>query len=129
MTINTLDTQGHWMVGTSHIYIPSTPCQIEHSNVTAAETGRDENGDMHIFWLRTDVRKVLLTYNAISASELATMMNLMQGKEFDFTFYDQGTVQTIHGYVGESKYEFYSYSSDLYDEPVYTNFKINIIEK
>lgn len=128
MAINTRDTQGYWMVGSQHIYIPSTPCSVEHSNVTAPATGRDENGDMHIFWLRRDVRKVLLTYNAITASELAYMMNLMQGSEFTFKFFDQGMVKIISGYVGESKYDFYSYSS-VYNEPVYINFKINVIEK
>lgn len=128
MAINTLDTRGYWMVGSTHIYIPSTPCSVEHSNVTAPATGRDENGDMHIFWLRRDVRKVLLTYNAITASELASMMAIMQGKEFAFTFFDKGSVQSINAYVGESKYDFYSYSS-VYNEPVYTNFKINVIEK
>lgn len=95
MTINKLDTQGYWMVGNNHIYIPSTPCKVEHSNVTAAETGRDETGYMHIYWLRRDVRKVFLKYNAITESEVAYLEGLMQGKEFTFKFLDQGAVQTI----------------------------------
>lgn len=127
MTINKLDTQGKWMVDSSHIYIPSTPCKVEHSNVAGASTGRDEAGIMHIDWLRRDVRKVFLKYNAITESELTYMMNLMQGKEFTFKFLDQGSVQTINAYVGESNYEFYSYSS-LYNEGVYTNFEIHVIE-
>lgn len=113
------------MVGTSHIYVPATPCKVEHSNITASSTGRDESGMMHIDWLRRDVRKVFLTYGALSASELSYMMNLMQGKEFVFTFYDQGTVQTMNAYVGESSYEFLTYSGP---EPVYVNFSINVIE-
>ena len=80
LTINTLDTQGNWMVGNSHIYIPSTPCKVEHSNVTAAETGRDETGYMHIYWLRRDVRKVFLKYNAITESEVAYLESLMRQK-------------------------------------------------
>ena len=127
MTINKLDTQNKWMVDTSHIYIPSTPCKVEHSNVAGASTGRDEAGIMHIDWLRRDVRKVYLKYNAITESELSYMMTLMQGKEFTFKFLDQGSVQTIDAYVGESNYEFYSYSS-LYNEGVYTNFEIHVIE-
>lgn len=127
MTINKLDTNGDWMVGTSHIYIPSTPCKVEHSNVVGESSGRDESGVMHIDWLRRDVRKINLHYNAITQTELATMMSLMQGKEFQFKFLDQGSVQTINAYVGESNYEFYSYSS-AYDEDVYTNFEIHVIE-
>ena len=128
MTINRLDTLGYWMVGTSHIYVPSTPCKVEHSNVVGADSGRDETGIMHIDWVRRDVRKVYLHYNAITKTELAYLMNLMQGKEFTFKFIDQGSVQTIYAYVGESSYEFYSYSS-AYDEGVYTNFEIHVVEK
>lgn len=127
MTINTLDTQGYWMVGSSHIYIPSTPCKVEHSNVAGASTGRDESGALHIDWVRRDVRKVILKYNAITKTELATMMALMQGKEFTFKFRDQGVVKTMSAYVGESNYEFYSYSS-AYNEDVYVNFEIHVIE-
>lgn len=127
MTINKLDTDGKWMVGSSHIYIPSTPCKVEHSNVAGPSSGRDESGVMHIDWLRRDVRKVLMKYNVISASELAYMMGLMQGKEFTFKFYDQGSVKTMSAYVGESNYDFYSYSP-VYSEPVYINFEIHVIE-
>lgn len=127
MTINTKDTAGKWMVGSSHIYIPSTPCKVEHSNVAGASTGRSEDGIMRIDWVRTDVRKVYLHYNAMTASELQYTINLMQGKEFTFKFYDQGSVQTINAYVGESSYEFYSYST-AYNEAVYVNIDIHVIE-
>ena len=127
MSINTKDTAGDWMVDTYHIYIPSTPCKVEHSNVAGSSTGRDESGVMHIDWLRRDVRKVILKYNAITKTELSYMMSKMQGKEFTFKFRDQGAVQTISAYVGESSYEFYSYSS-AYGEDVYVNFEIHVIE-
>lgn len=127
LTINKLDTQGKWMVDSYEIYIPSTPCKVEHSNVTGESTGRDETGLMHIDWVRRDVRKVFLHYNAITETELAYMMSKMQGKEFSFKFLDQGAVQTINAYVGESSYEFYSYST-LYAEGVYVNFDIHVIE-
>lgn len=127
MTINRLDEDGYWMVGISHIYIPSTPCKVEHSNVVGSDSGRDEMGLMHIDWVRRDVRKVFLTYNAITESELNYIMSLMQGKEFTFTFLDQGSVQTMNAYVGESSYKFYNYS-DFYGEGVYTEFSMNVIE-
>lgn len=125
--INKMDADGYWMVGDSHIYIPSTPCKVEHSNITGESTGRDETGIMHIDWVRTDVRKVFLHYNAITETELAYLMGLMQGQEFTFSFLDQGQVQTFNAYAGESSYEFHSYS-DLYAEGVYINFEIHVIE-
>ncbi len=116
------------MVGNSAIYVPSSPCKVERSNVAGADSGRDESGIMHIDWVRRDVRKVFLKYNAISASELAYMQNLMQGKEFTFKFLDQGSVVTIDAYAAESSYELYNYSP-IFDEGVYTNYEIHVIEK
>jgi len=127
VNINKLDTQGYWMVDNDHIYVPATPCKVEHSNVAGASSGRDEAGIMHIDWVRRDVRKVYLTYKAITETELAYMMSRMQGKEFTFKFLDQGNVQTINAYVGESSYEFYSHS-EIYTEGVYLNFEIHVIE-
>jgi len=128
LSICTLDTAGKWMVDSSHIYIPSTPCKVEHSNVVGSASGRDESGVMHIDWVRRDVRKVYLHYNAMTKTELSTIMSLMQGKEFTFKFLDQGSVKSMNAYVGESSYEFYSYSS-VYSEAVYVNVEIHVIEK
>lgn len=113
------------MVGSSHLYVPSTPCKVEHSNVTGSSTGRDESGYMHIDWLRRDVRKVFLEYKYMTASELAYTMNLLQGKQVTFKFRDQGQTKTMNGYVGESSYEFYSYAGD---DEIYQNVSINVIE-
>lgn len=138
MNINKLDTKGWWAVrrynadGTWQdanplpIYTPATPCKVEHSNIAGSDSGRDETGYMHIDWVRRDVRKVFLTYKAITPAEVAYMENLMQGKEFQFTFRDKGAVQTMKAYVGESSYEFYSYADGVGE--FYTNFSMNVIE-
>lgn len=127
VNINKLDTSGEWMVGSSHLYIPATPCKVEHSNVVGSGSGRSEDGIMRIDWVRRDVRKVFLNYKAMSAHELAYTIGLLQGKEFTFKFKDQGSVQTMNAYVGESKYQFYTDSS-LYDEGIYIDVEINVIE-
>lgn len=128
MTVNKLDTQGYWMAGSSHLYTPATPCKVEHSNITGQSTGRSEDGIMRIDWIRRDVRKVYLKYKVMSASELQYTINLLQGKEFSFTFRDQGATQTMNAYVGEASYNFYTHSN-LYDEDVYTDVEIHVIEK
>ena len=128
MTINHLDTHGYWMVGSSHIYVPSE-CKVEHSNVAGSDSGRDESGVMHIDWVRTDVHKVSLKYKAMTGAEVAYMENLMQGKEFTFTFLDKGTTKTISAYAAESSYDHYSYASGYYNgTQVYTDFEIHVIE-
>lgn len=125
MNINKLDTNGYWAVDGTPIYVPATPCKIEHSNIAGNSTGRDDTGIMHIDWVRRDVTKVFLEYKAITASELAYMQNLMQGKEFTFTYRDQGQTKTFNGYVGESSYSHYSYALG---EEIYIDYSINVIE-
>lgn len=126
-SINTLDTNSYWMADSTHLYIPSTPCKVEHSNVVGADSGRDESGLMHIDWVARDKRKVFLHYNAMSASELSTMVTALQGKEFSFKYLDMGSVVTMDAYCGECTYQFYTNSS-LYDEAIYTDVEFHVIE-
>ena len=126
-SINTIDTNGYWKVDSTSIYVPSFETKVEHSNVAGADSGRAEDGIMHIDWVRRDVRKVYLKYAAMTASELSTIMGLMQGKEFTFTFRDQGATQTMNAYVGESNYKLYSYATSLGE--IYTDVEIHVIEK
>ena len=123
----TLDTLGWWMVGSSHIYIPSLNTKIEHSNVAGSDTGRDETGVMHIDWVRRDVRKDNLRYPVLTAAELTYLFDLMQGKEFLFTCRDKGTTVSFNAYVGETNYNFYNHTV-LNGTEVYTDVSLNVIE-
>ena len=120
-----LDTAGEWMVNDSHLYIPSAGIRVEHTNVAAASSGRTEDGVMHIDWVRRDVRKVNLQWKVLTASELNYILELMQGKEFTFTFKDRGLVQTMSAYSSESSYNYYSAALG---EDIYTDVSINAIE-
>lgn len=126
MAINRLDTKGWWAVNGTPIYVPAT-CKVEHSNITGSSTGRSEDGVMRIDWVRRDVVKVYLAYKAMTAEEVAYMENLMQGKEFVFTYRDKGQTKTANCYVGESGYDFYTHADGLGE--IYTNFTMNVIEK
>ena len=121
------------------IYVPAPNIKIEHTNVASADSGRTEDGYMHINWVRRDVRKVNMTFSAISGAEKAFMENLMQGKEFYFRYVDphieivNGTetlvkVSQFYGYTGESNYQ--EYSSVHYESEggIFTNFSINVVE-
>lgn len=127
MGVARLDTQGNWMVDSNHIYIPAPNTKIEHTNVASSDSGRTEDGVMHINWVRSDVKKVCLVYNAITGNEKDYMVNLMQGKEFLFTYWDNGA-KTFNGYVGECSYEAYSSSHYASEGGLYENFSINVIE-
>ena len=128
-----LDDGTHWAVSSdgtnwTPIYVPAPNIKIEHTNVASADSGRTEDGVMHINWVRRDVRKVNLIYNAISGNEKDAMETLMQGKEFYFRFLDGGTVREFYGYTGESSYQFYSSAHYTSEGGIFTNFSINVIE-
>lgn len=127
MAIAKLDTDGYWMVDSTHIYIPAPNVKIEHTNVASADSGRTEDGVMHINWVRTDVRKVNMVYSALTGDEKDFLLNLMQGKEFTFTYWDNGA-KSFSGYVGECNYEAYAPGLYASEGGLYRNFSINVIE-
>ena len=121
------------------IYVPAPNITIEHTNVASADSGRTEDGYMHINWVRRDVKKVNLLYNAISGDEKYYMEyeigNVgMQGHEF-WLRYEDGKVTSgvkavveFYGYTGESKYQLYSSVHRPEEGGIYTNYSINVIE-
>lgn len=128
MAIGKLDTEGKWMVGSTEIYIPSISCKVDHTNVISADSGRTEDGYNHIEWVRRDIRKVYITYSALTGQELAFLVNLMQGKEFTFTYWDLGARQSFYGYVGEMHYSQLTSKGYENEGGLYTDISVNVIE-
>ncbi len=127
MGVGKIDTNGHWAVDGHSIYIPSD-VEINHENVVSSDSGRTESGDMHITWLKRDVRKVNLTYNFLTAREVEFMVDLMQGKELSFTYYDNGVKTISHAYVGKCTYKEKTLALYQEDGGLCSDFKINVIE-
>ena len=125
MQIRELDTTGTWKVNNDPIYIPDADVSITHSHIASSDSGRDESGYMHIIWLRPDVYKVGLRYALMTGPELNYMRTRMQGKEFSFTFADEGTVKTIQGYSGEITATLYT---QLDGVNIYKDVAINVVE-
>lgn len=119
---------GRWKVGGVNIPQPQE-VNIEHTNVASDDSGRAENGVMKITWLRTDVRKVKMKWHSLTGNEVAFIRGLMQGKEYEFTYYDAG-VQTMNAYTGDNDYNIYSYNPNIYGDEggLYTDFSIDAVE-
>lgn len=128
MGIAKLCTNGYWAVNGTPIYVPSeSGISIEHDNIVSSDSGRVESGKMHITWVRRDVRKVSLTYKRITGAEIEYMRELMQGQEFQFTYYDNG-IKSFDGYCGKSSYTQKNLSLHPDEGGEYTDFKINVEE-
>lgn len=91
----------HWKVNESELYAPSkaTPT-ISHDNIVTSDSGRLEDGFMHIHWVRRDVRQIVLTWNRLTGYEMEYLRNLLQGQEFVLTFFDAG-IKTMDAYCGK----------------------------
>lgn len=119
-------TNGYWAVDGTPIYVPSTVV-IENDNIVSSDSGRTESGLMYINWVRPTVRKIKLTFSDITGMEVAEMHNLMQGKEFRFTYYDNG-IQTISAYAGKDSYTQSDLSKFAKEGGLYKDFTIDVIE-
>ena len=119
---------GKWKVNGVDIPQPQE-VHIEHTNVASEDSGRNEKGIMKITWLRTDVRKVGMKWNALTGNEVAQIRALMQGKEYDFTYFDAG-VQSFRGYTGDNDYNIYSYNPKIFGNEggLYIDFSIDAVE-
>lgn len=126
MGLRKLDTTGMWKVNASPIYVPDTDVGVEYNSLASEDSGRDESGYMHIIWVRTDLRKVKLKYALMTGDELAYMRNLMQGKEFNFTYADETGPKTFEGYTSKIDATLYTQMGNTL---IYKDVSINVIEK
>lgn len=124
MAINHLSEK--WKVGDSQIYEPSAGVSVQHENIAGSGSGRTEDGVIHIDWVRRDVRKVGLKWYVMTQAELDYIIDLMQGKEYTFTFPDRGKTYTIDAYSSNCSYTMYTYSGG---ETIYRDVSINVIER
>ena len=129
LSINQVDTVGEWMVDTHHLYIPSKGIQIDHEDVSGSDSGRTQDGMMHIDWVRRDVAKVNFKWAYMSESELANIISWMQGKEFTLKYYDVGVVKTISAYASNIHYNMETRDYLGTGEALYSDISINAIEK
>lgn len=127
MGICKIDTNGHWAVDGKPIYIPTT-VNVKNNSVLSSDSKMAESGVQYLTWIRRKRRTIRITYDSISSEEVAFLNDLMQGKEFDFTFYDNG-IQTIRAFARADTYN--PHRMNVYPEygGLYKNYSIEIEEK
>lgn len=63
------------------VLVPDAGVTISLEDLDSSESGRDESGYMHRVVLRTDVRKIPLTYSSLTREEYLYMESLFRGKQ------------------------------------------------
>lgn len=73
----------HWedfLIDGQPILTPDEGIAISYEDLDSSESGRDESGFMHRVVLRTDVRKIPLSYAFLNKEEYLYMESLFRGK-------------------------------------------------
>jgi hypothetical protein len=127
MAIGKLSTK--WKVNGIAIYTPSPDdTQIDRESVQGPDSGRTEDGHMHITWVLTDVVKVSIVWDHLTGNELIFLKNLMQGKEFTLTYPDADGIRTVNVYCTSMSYHKVSDSLYAAEGGLYSDISANAIE-
>lgn len=84
--------------------------KINYESLQASDTGRTDDGILHINWVRRRIHKLEITMPPITASEVSRLLLLVQGKEYNITFFDivENQEKTIYAYTSNSSADCYS---------------------
>ena len=69
------------------IYSPQS-CKVQYDSLADENSGRTDDGVMHINWVWRKIRKVILTFPPLTSKELTELISLVQGQEYDLTYPD-----------------------------------------
>ena len=121
-------SDGRWAVNGTPIYTPAPSTQIDHESIQSADTGRTEDGTMHIDWVRTNMVKVNMTWSHLTGREVAYLEQLMMGREFTLTYFDKGARHTASVYVSKVTYKKVTDALYASEGGLYSDIAINAIE-
>lgn len=126
MKLAKLDDTGSWAINDSPIYIPfNGGASVERENILSSATGTTEDGTKHIDYVRVGLRKVGLTYNFMTGTELKTLLDLAQLQDIELTFKDAGVIQKMKAYCTGISYVFYK---SVKDEDIYKDVTVTFEE-
>lgn len=126
MGIAKLCTNGYYAVDGIPIYVPSA-VSFSHENIVTKDSGRLEDGFMHVNFVRGDVRTVSFEYDELTGAEKEFMLSLTQGVVFTLTYYDNG-IKTMRGYVGRSSEKQKDLSVYTDEGGRYQGYKFDVVE-
>lgn len=108
------------------IYAPDRGCKVQFESGAAEGSGRTDDFVMHITWVRRIMRKVYMTYSAMTDEEIAFILDKVQGKEYTLTYKDPILgIHTINCYTANSEMDLWS---GVYLGGLWRNVTFNCIE-
>jgi len=109
-----------------YLYEPNASYTEEEDSLANENSGRTDDGVMHITWVRTSIHKWSLTYQGLTATELQKMQGYLQGKTFIFTGLFHGQSITKNCYCSNNSANVYMYKTG--GKSLFTDCTFHIIE-
>ena len=119
-----LSTDGKWAVDGKPIYVP-TDVSVSNGSLLTSDSKQSESGKWYLTWIQQTIPKIKLTYSLITGVEVAFLHNAMQGKEFDFTYEDNG-VKTVRAFARKDSYSQHRLNAYADSGGLYKNYTIEI---
>ena len=102
------NSNGYISIGGTTFAVQSLKVSLE--SLAAEDSGRTDDGVMHINWVLRRIRKVQIQLPPCESAEVAALLDLVQGKEYSLTYFDPltGGQNTITAYTSNSSADCYS---------------------
>lgn len=118
---------GDWAI--DGVAIPSPHEHIVgHEGLQTKDSGRAEDGYMVKEWVRDDVMYIDVTYKALTAAEKDALWALMRGRDFSFSYYDNGSRVIGSAYCNKFTYEPVNRHMNADEGGRVSNIKFRIVE-
>lgn len=104
-----LTDKGRFKIGNNEFKAKSI--QVSYESLASDDSGRTEDGTMHINWVYRKLRKIEIELPPTSdRTQLALLLSLVQGKEYYITYWDPLTnaERTSHVYTSNSQTDMYN---------------------
>lgn len=103
-----LRSKGNFKIGTTE-FSPKN-LKVTYDSLATEKSGRSDDGEMHITWVRTCITKLEITMPPLTMSEVSSLLNKVQGKVYSITYHDPRTnaEKTISVYTSNSDADCYS---------------------
>lgn len=103
-----LTTKGHFKIGYTEFLAKNI--KPNYDSLATENSGRTDDGIMHITWVRSNLRKYEIEMPPCTALEASAILSAVQGKIYDLTIFDVKSNReiTLQCYTSNSQADCYS---------------------
>lgn len=101
-------SQGTITINNTNFSIQSL--KVNWESLQADDSGRTDDGVMHITWVMRKVRKLEISLPPCTSQKISQLFSLVQGNEYNITYFDplENQTKTIKVYTSNSSADCYS---------------------